>query len=328
MYLNLTLPHTYNHSKMQIGKDGNKMMKFYPEGCLINTPENKASVSSLEALEEARISGMILEAKASVCDSGHNLIAELPCGRAVIPRNEGAVGIEDGSTRDIALITKVNKPVCFKVTEISERGIFLSRRAAQQECIDRYISRLIPGDIIPARVTHLEQFGAFVDIGCGLPSLIPIDAISVSRISHPSDRFYAGQMIRAAVKGVNGSRIWLTHKELLGTWEENAACFSCGETVSGIIRSVEDYGIFVELAPNLAGLAEPKAGVRAGQHAGVYIKAMIPEKMKVKLIIVDVFDSDDRPEPPRYFIPENVSRIERWRYTSELSDRVIETIFD
>lgn len=135
-------------------------------------------------------------------------------------------------------------------------------------------------------------------------------------------------MIRAAVKGVNGSRIWLTHKELLGTWEENAACFSCGETVSGIIRSVEDYGIFVELAPNLAGLAEPKAGVRAGQHAGVYIKAMIPEKMKVKLIIVDVFDSDDRPEPPRYFIPENVSRIERWRYTSELSDRVIETIFD
>ena len=45
-------------------------------------------------------------------------------------------------------------------------------------------------------------------------------------------------------------------------------------------------------------------------------------------IIVDVFDSDDRPEPPRYFIPENVSRIERWRYTSELSDRVIETIFD
>lgn len=124
MYLNLTLPHTYNHSKMQIGKDGNKMMKFYPEGCLINTPENKASVSSLEALEEARISGRILEAKASVCDSGHNLIAELPCGRAVIPRNEGAVGIEDGSTRDIALITKVNKPVCFKVTEISERGIF------------------------------------------------------------------------------------------------------------------------------------------------------------------------------------------------------------
>lgn len=304
------------------------MTKFYPEGCLINTPENKAAVSSLAALEEARRNGTVLEAKATVCSGDHDLITELPCGKAIIPRSEGAVGIENGSTKDIALITKVNKPVCFKVTEISERGIFLSRRAAQQECIDKYISRLASGDIIPARVTHLEQFGAFVDIGCGLPSLVPINTISVSRISHPSDRFVPGQMIRAAVKGVNGSRIWLTHKELLGTWDENAACFSCGETVSGIIRSVEDYGIFVELAPNLAGLAEPKAGVRAGQHAGVYIKAMIPEKMKVKLIIVDVFDSDDLPEPPKYFIPENVNRIERWKYSSKLSDKVIETIFD
>lgn len=307
------------------------MSKFYPEGALINLPENRAAISSEAALEEAMRCGRTLEARAAVCDSSHNLIVELPCGRGIIPRIEGAVGIEDGSTRDIALITKVNKPVCFKVTDIRKDGpeprFILSRRAVQQECISEYLSGLVPGDIIPARVTHLEQFGAFVDIGCGIPSLIPIDAISVSRISHPSDRFSAGQLIRAAVKGINGSRIWLTHKELLGTWEENAGMFSCGETVSGIVRSVEDYGIFVELAPNLAGLAEPKPGVYAGQHTSVYIKALIPEKMKVKLIIVDVFDTDDSPQPMHYFIGEDVSHIDGWRYSSGRSDRVIETIF-
>lgn len=308
------------------------MTKYYPEGALINSPENKAQLQSLESLEAAAESGAILEARAAVCDSSHNLIVELPCGRGIIPRSEGAVGIEDGSTRDIALITRVNKPVCFKVlsAQMKDGSVFatLSRRAAQEECLERYISRLRTGDIIPARVTHLEQFGAFVDIGCGLPSLIPIDAMSVSRISHPADRFASGQLIRAAVKGINGSRIWLTHKELLGSWDENAAKFSCGETVSGIVRSVEDYGIFVELAPNLAGLAEPKEGVRAGQHAGVYIKALIPEKMKVKLIIVDVFDSDEPPAPHEYFIPPEVSHINRWRYSSALSDRVIETVFE
>lgn len=135
-----------------------------------------------------------------------------------------------------------------------------------------YISKLTPGDIIDARVTHLEQFGCFVDIGCGIPSLIPIDAISVSRISHPSDRFFTGQYIKAVVKSNDGSRICLTHKELLGTWEENASLFSSGETVSGIVRSIEDYGIFVELAPNLAGLAEPKENIHAGQSISVYIK--------------------------------------------------------
>ena len=308
------------------------MIKYYPEGYLVNTPENRAVISSPEAMAEAVVSGRILEAKVSVCDSSHNLIIDLPCGRGIISRTEGAVGIDDGTTRDIALITKVNKPVCFKVisseTDEAGRRVFrLSRRAAQQECIDNYISALSAGDIIPARITHLEQFGAFVDIGCGLPSLIPIDAISVSRISHPSDRFTAGQMIRAVVKGVNGSRIWLTHKELLGTWEENASRFACGETVSGIVRSVEDYGIFVELAPNLAGLAEPKAGVKAGQQTGVYIKALSPEKMKVKLIIVDVFDSEEPAAPLEYFVPEDVQRIDRWRYTSELCDRVVETSF-
>lgn len=304
------------------------MTGFYPEGALVNTPENKASVSTLGALEDAVRSGKILEARVSVCDSRHNLIVELPAGKGIIPRCEGAVGIEDGSTRDIALITKVNKPVCFKVTRADGDGIILSRRAAQQECIENYISRLRTGDIIPARVTHLEQFGAFVDIGCGLPSLVPIDSMSVSRISHPADRFVPGQLIKAAVKGINGSRIWLTHKELLGSWDENAARFSCGETVSGIVRSVEDYGIFVELTPNLAGLAEPKTGVRAGQHAGVYIKALIPEKMKVKLIIVDVFDSDAPPAPIEYFIPPEASHIDRWRYSSSASDRIIETVFE
>ena len=54
--------------------------------------------------------------------------------------------------------------------------------------------------------------------------------------------------------------------------------FSDGETVSGIIRSVESYGVFVELAPNLAGLAEYRNDVYPGQTAAVYIKSIIPEQ--------------------------------------------------
>ena len=306
------------------------MNKYLPEGSLINTAENRYTLRSVSALEQAMRSGKILEARASVCTGAHDLIVDLPCAKGIIPREEGAVGISDGTTRDIALITKVNKPVCFRVVSVTadENGepvAYLSRRIVQEECLENYIANLSSGDIIPAVVTHLEQFGAFVDIGCGIPSLIPIDAISVSRISHPSDRFFTGQEIKVAVKGVNDGRVWLSHKELLGTWEENASLFSCGETVSGIVRSVESYGIFVELTPNLAGLAEPKAGVRAGQHAGVYIKALIPEKMKVKLIIVDVFDSDEAAAPIKYFT--SAAHIDHWRYSSEASGRIIETYF-
>ena len=124
-----------------------------------------------------------------------------------------------------------------------------------------YVSTLVPGDIVNARITHLETFGAFADIGCGIVSLLPIDMISVSRIDHPRERFSVGMDITAVIKAIDNGRISLTHKELLGTWEENAALFSPGETVAGIIRSVESYGAFVELTPNLAGLAEIKEGI-------------------------------------------------------------------
>jgi small subunit ribosomal protein S1 len=120
-------------------------------------------------------------------------------------------------------------------------------------------------------------------------------------------------------------RVTLSHKELLGTWNENAAAFEAGETVAGIVRSVEPYGIFVELAPNLAGLAEPREGVTAGQHAGVYIKSLIPDKMKVKLIVVDSFDAAYIPPQPRYFFTGE--HMDVWRYSPETSERVIETRF-
>lgn len=306
------------------------MKKYCPEGALFGSPDNQSCIRSVFALQEAMLQEKILEARVLICDNNHDLIVDLPCAKGIIPREEGALGIAEGTTKDIALITKVNKPVCFKVKQIlkDEAGgctAVLSRREVQEECMEEYISSLTPGDVIPAKVTHLEQFGAFVDIGCGIPSLIPIDAISVSRISHPSDRFRTGQDIFAVIKDVCGGRVWLSHKELLGTWEENAARFNYGETVPGIIRSVEDYGIFVELAPNLAGLAEPKEGTEVGQHAGVYIKALIPEKMKVKLIIVDVFSGAQMYRPPEYFITEG--HISHWRYSSELSSKVIESRF-
>lgn len=305
-------------------------MNYRPEGCLYKTPVNQRLISSAEGITEAMNCGTIIEARVSVCTSSHDLIIDLPCAKGVISREDGALGIPEGKTRDIALISRVNKIVCFKVRELnygSDGSLTakLSRREAQEECQRNYIEKLRAGDIIEAKVTHLEQFGSFVDIGCGIPSLIPIDTISVSRISHPSDRMRVGQMIYAAVKSNESARICLTHKELLGTWEENAADYEVGETVSGIVRSVESYGIFVELTPNLAGLAETRDGITAGMHVSVYIKAIIPEKMKVKLVIVDSCDSHDEVLDFKYRFRE--SHINKWRYSPEQSDKIIESIF-
>lgn len=307
------------------------MNQYLPEGLRIHTDENTQAVKSYESLQDALHRQTILEARAMLCDCDHNLIVDLGCMKGMIPRLECAAGIESGEMKDIAIISRVNKPVCFVVTDFqqNDRGetmAVLSRRRVQEACSSFYIQKLVNGDVIPARVTHLEKFGAFVDIGCGIVSLMPIDAISVSRISHPRDRFTVGMDIKALVKtrDENG-RIVLSHKELLGTWEENAALFTQGETVAGLVRSVEDYGVFVELSPNLAGLAEPKENVYVGQQASVYIKSIIPEKMKVKLIIVDTFDSPYIPKPPVYFYEG--CHLSYFKYSPQSSAKCIDTFF-
>lgn len=305
--------------------------EFYPEGHRLNTPENAAAMSSPAALSESQRLGRILEARALMCDSAHNLIVDLNGMRGVIPREEGALGIREGAVRDIAILSRVNRPVSFIVRDFvrDDTGritALLSRRAAQELCQREYIDKLSPGDVIPARVTHLEPFGVFADIGCGIPALLPIDGISVSRIGHPRERFLPGMDIRAVVKSREDGRINLTHKELLGTWQENAERFRAGETVGGVIRSIESYGVFVELAPNLAGLAETKENIFPGQQASVFIKSVLPGRMKVKLIIIETFDSEPRrPQPPEYFFQG--PHMDEFLYSPPESERVIRTVF-
>ena len=307
------------------------MKKYFPENYLIATLENKNILSSKAALKEAYYSGRVLEARATVCDKDHNLHVDLGVMKGIIPRDEGAIGIDDGSVRDIAIISRVNKPVVcriidFKIDEKGETYAVLSRKSVQQDCMRDYISRLAPGCVIDATVTHMESFGVFADIGAGISALMPIDSISVSRIPHPSARFTPGQKIKAVVKAIDeNGRITLSYKELLGTWEENAADFAPGETVPGIVRSVERYGIFVELRPNLAGLAEYVPGVEPGQHASVYIKNLIPERMKIKLIIVDSFDAEYPNQPVTYYNESDF--IDHWVYSPEGCNKKIETVF-
>lgn len=307
------------------------MNYFLPEGRLTDAQENRLAMESPAALREAWAKGQILEARADICDSSHNLWVDLGCMQGFIPRTEGAMGIEDGSVRDIALISRVNKPVMCKIIGFDRDSYgnpiaLLSRRAVQQQCREEYISRLEAGDIIDAKITHLESFGAFADIGAGITSLLPIDTISVSRIPHPRERFHNGDNIKAVIRGIDeNGRVSLSHKELLGTWEENAAEFKAGETVSGIVRSVESYGVFVELAPNLAGLAEPHPDVLPGQLASVYIKNLIPERMKIKLVIIDAFDAERRTAPIKYYISKG--HIENWEYSPEGCEKLIQTVF-
>lgn len=288
--------------------------QYFPEGKLMHTRENTSVVldtaSMIKAMEEKRV----LEGMAIKCDSNLSLTVALGDKTGIIPKNEAAIGTDDGTTRDIAIISRVGKPVSFHIKEISGDTIILSRRSAQLAANEHFLKNIKLWDVIEATVTHLEPFGAFLDIGCGLPAMISIENISSARIPHPSHRLEVGQHIHAAVKHIDyeQARFTLSLKELLGTWAENAAEFAQAETVSGIVRSIKPYGAFVELKPNLSGLTEPFEGIEEGDWVSVYIKAILPSKRKIKLIIINKLEGSPPKGDLKYYITNG--NVVQWEY--------------
>ena len=312
------------------------MNGYLPEGLSWDHSTATDPHFTMQALSKIKEKRQILEGQVILCDAQMNLHVLFGNIKGIIPRDEVVYNPGGEPVKDIAILTRVGKNVCFHITHFFEENgeikAILSRKSAQKQCHQHKILRLCPGDIIRARVTHLESFGAFLDIGCGIISLLPIDSISVSRISHPNLRLSVGEIVDVIVKSIDEQgRVYVTRKELLGTWEENAALFSAGETVPGIIRSIESYGIFVELTPNLTGLAELKEGLSVNESAAVYIKSIIPERMKIKLVILDSAGRHmkyAKRNYPSFPSASDKEHITYWRYSPMGASKLIETYFE
>ena len=112
-------------------------MKYYPEGILYDTAANRAALHSRAALAEAMEKGQILEAKAGLCTESHDLIVRLPGGEGMIPREEAAAGIKEGTVRDIAILSRVGRPVAFVIDRLEGeegRGADLTVRLGNVPC--------------------------------------------------------------------------------------------------------------------------------------------------------------------------------------------------
>lgn len=300
---------------------------FLPEGL------RPSASFTLSVLREAQENGAILEAAVYRCDAGHTLHIDLDGIPGQISRAEAIAPWINGAGRDIAVLSRVGKPACFQIQSLQadEKGApvaILSRKAAQETAMDFFLEHLEPGMVLTCRVTRLEPYGAFVDIGCGIIAILPIELISVSRISHPGARLREGQKILAAVRSFDreNRRITMTTRELLGTWMENASRFAPGETVRGIVRSVKEYGSFIELAPNLSGLSESRETLTPGDSVSVYIKSIRPERMKIKLQVIEKLPPLEVPELLRYQITDG--KLDRWTYSPPGYEKEpVETVF-
>ena len=252
--------------------------KFFPEGW------------KSEETEETKD---ILQGIVKNCDKDYNLHVELKNGmHGIIPRQEiEAINIDEkGFPKENLCIGKVHKYVQFKLKEKDGDKLIFSRKDVQQEVLNSVKTDLKVGDNIKGIVKNITSYGAFIDIGGGVVGLAYIEDLSVARIKTPYERLKIGQNVNIVVKSINREtgKLNLSYKDTLGTWEENAKKFSVGMNTKGIIRETEKNknGIFIELTPNLVGMAEYKEGLKYGEKVDLYIKKIDYDKKKVKVVLL------------------------------------------
>lgn len=266
-----------------------KALKFVPEGW--NNEITKIDRNNIDEYIENK---EILQGLVKECDSNYNLYVSFENGlEGIMPREEvEGINLEENGLPKTNLCTgKVHKFVQFKIKDISDDDtLILSRKQVQKEALNWIKEDLKVGEKVTGIVKNIKPYGAFIEIGGGVVGLVHIEDLSIARIKTPYERLKIGQKVNVVVKSIDREqgKVILSYKEMLGSWEENAEKFTPGIKVKGIVRETEKNknGIFIELTPNLVGMAEYEEGLKYGQDVEVYIKKIDKEKRKVKLLIV------------------------------------------
>lgn len=160
----------------------------------------------------------------------------------------------------------VGESMNVKIIDLSEpdEKLIVSEKAVWEEAQRGVIAAYSVGDTIAGTVTALADFGAFVKFtpkdgattGGDLEGLVHISEIAWQRIDHPKDVLTSGDTVRAKIIGIDGSKIFLSLKSLLDDpWKAVGEKYKVGQIVKGKILKENPFGFFVELDPEIHGLA-------------------------------------------------------------------------
>jgi small subunit ribosomal protein S1 len=114
------------------------------------------------------------------------------------------------------------------------------------------------GSRVTGKVKSLTDFGVFVEIEPGIDGLVHISDLSwTKKVRHPSELYQKGDEVEAVVLGieVEQERVSLGIKQAMpDPWDTVAQRYPINTRITGIVSSVADFGVFVEIEEGIEGL--------------------------------------------------------------------------
>lgn len=222
----------------------------------------------------------------------------------------------------------IGKTMKLKITEIdpNKNRLILSHKdlveEEREEAFDKVASQLVVGDVIEGKVSRLTNFGAFIDVG-GVDGLVHISEISYKHVDKPSDALKAGQDVKVKVIGIDNDRhrISLSIKQTEPSpFEQATANLNEGDVFEGEVKSLTNFGAFVEVADGIQGLVhvseisnkhvdKPSDVLKVGQTVKVRVLNIDPSDRRISLSIKaadsNTSSSDNNSSRPRRSRNEN-----------------------
>lgn len=274
------------------------------QGNVVLSRKRAVALDVWEEINQSLESGLPLHVKVTEVVKG-GVVGKFKGVRFFMPASQVRLErVEDlnqvvGETMDVVAIEVRSK----KDFVVSGRKYLEAQRALKEEDIYKTLQ---PGETVEGVVRRLADFGAFVDIG-GVDGLVHLSELSWKRVKSASEVVSVGDRVKVTVLNVDPEkhRISLRLADYVNNpWSSVNEHYHVDEIVTGVVRRLQPFGAFVELADGLEGLVhvsqisdarveKPSDVLTVGQEVKVKILGIDAEQQRISLSIKAAQDNEE-----------------------------------
>jgi small subunit ribosomal protein S1 len=195
-------------------------------------------------------------------------------------------------TEDAHELVELGQTVEVEVTEIDTKRdrIGLSIKRATADPFVQTFEGISKGQVLQGVVARLTTFGAFVTIAPGVDGMVHVSDMSHKRIGHPREILNVGDNVEVKVKEIDleRRRVGLSLKAMSeDPWAQAATTYSVGQTVSGKVVSIQDFGVFVEVESGITALL-PASESGLPRNKGLSTVYRVGSEVSLQVLRVDI----------------------------------------
>jgi small subunit ribosomal protein S1 len=147
------------------------------------------------------------------------------------------------------------------------------------------------GQVVEGKVVSITDYGAFVELDRGIEGLVHISEMSwTEHVKHPSQVVNLGQITQVKILNIDdeSKKISLGMKQMQpDPWDGIAARHPVGSTLSGKVRNITAFGVFVEIEEGIDGLVHISdlSWTKKVRHPGEVVRK--GEELQVQVLGID-----------------------------------------